>query len=120
MKIDKTELKHSRTIEYFEGDILTEYLTEDGRVILFKWCDQDKDGQIYLVTESTIVDVQCYLEGTLSMSDLLKCDEDSMDCYIVKVKNNTVVEEKAVVMKDVPKLYKPSKDAFYDESLSIN
>lgn len=116
MKINGKEYHYVRTLEYFEGDILTEY-EADGKIYLSKWCDRTSEGEVWIVKEVTPEAVDDYLDKKISMRDLFECDSKA-EAWVVTTKKEDVVKEEKVTMDAVLESYKPTSQAFYDESLA--
>jgi hypothetical protein len=118
MNIDKHQLVFSRTLEYFEGDILSEYSCGD-KVYVKKWCDVDPRGQVSIVTETTKDNIERFLNKEISMRELCGCDTKA-PCWKVVDCGDKVFETTLMTQDQVPELYKPASTSFYDESLAYD
>jgi len=111
------ELTFVRVLEYFEGDILSEYKAARGNgLYLEKWCDREGQINRWLVVRSDHRALAEYLAGKISMYTLMTCGSDGGG-FIVDRQNGTNISVFAIRLNNLPPKYMPDEDAFHDEEL---
>lgn len=109
-----------RVLEYFEGDILSQYKATNGNgLYLEKWCDRHENTTRWLVVRSDHRSLAEYLAKKISMFTLLTNSSDGGG-FIVDRVNGVNTSVYAVRLENLPNLYMPLEDAFHDEELRPN
>lgn len=65
-------LKKVGDIIYFDGPILSHFVSDSGANILFYWADCDKTGNRWLVLEVSESQLNSYLSKEISLQDVIK------------------------------------------------
>lgn len=119
--VDAVPLTFVRSIEEFDGPILSEFRDDSGTPYLEKWvdCSHEHKTSRFLVVVSTPHAIEEYLAGQLSMLDLLTVPNQNVGMLVdTKWKTEEVVRSARVDVRDIPPGYMPDPTAMYDETLS--
>lgn len=109
-------LEFVRDLEAFEGTILAEYRAGDGSVYLQKWCANGPDTTHWLYVRTTAQAVEDYLEGKVSMRNLLLQDDGVGLAADFSRASPWVGEVWRVRLLDLPG-YLPKPGRFHDPDL---
>ncbi len=111
-------LEIARVIEEYEGPILSEYRTTDGRGIRYieKWCTRAGDTDRWLLVRTEQRAVAEYLGRRISMLSLIQGPSDGIG-FIVDRRGDVVVAVFLVHLAELPPVYLPRESAYHDESL---
>jgi len=114
------ELKCSRVLEYFEGDILTELRADnDSAFYLEKWCDSFQNMNRFLIVRANQRSIAEYLAGKIHMQKLLKDSSDGSGFIVDKI-NGIIQDVYTAFLEELPPSYFPTHLAFHDEDLRPN
>lgn len=119
--VDAVPLTFVRSIEEYDGPILSEFRDNSGTPYLETWvdCSHDQKTSRFLVVVSTPRAIEEYLAGQLSMLDLLTVPNQNIGMLVdTKWKTDEVVRSARVDVRDIPSAYMPDPTAMYDETLS--
>lgn len=109
-----------RTLEAFEGDILSEHRAQNGSgIYLEKWCARQGNESRSLIVRAERRPIAEYLGGRISMLRLLTESSDGVG-FLVDRRGGEIVSVFHVVLSVLPAGYLPMDDAFHDESLRPN
>lgn len=98
---------------YFEGPLLSHYVSSKGDDYLFYWVDQDEQDNRWMVLRVSLASLQKYIGKELSLRELIEHPNDGY-LYIVDVDNSLVYHNvKLVQPADLPIDYLPESDSFY-------
>lgn len=105
-----------RDLEAFEGPILSEYEDADGALFLQKWCAYVDGAVRFLVVRSHRLVVADYLNGDMSMLDLLTKPNDDAGWLVDRVGDEVrnVIQAR---VSELPPKYLPKPSAMHDEDL---
>lgn len=109
-----------RSIEEYEGPILSEFRDDSGTPYLEKWvdCSHDQKTSRFLVVASNASAIEEYLAGQLSMLDLLTLPNENKGILVdTKMRTGEVVRSARVDIRTLPTEYMPDSTAMYDETL---
>src|SRR5262245_49164567 len=110
-------LQFVRTLEAFEGPILSEYRAAyGGAVYVEKWCARAHGVSRFLVVRSEERAIAEFLGGRLSMLKLLIERSDGFG-FLVDQSQGETVSVSIVPIDILPKPYLPKPTRFHDESL---
>ena len=118
--IDSVPLTFVRSIEEYEGPLLTEFCDDYGVPYLEKWCtcSHEQKTTRSLVVKSTPRAIEEYLAGQLSMLDLLTHPNQNVGMLVdTKFRTGEVVRSALVDIRTIPPEYMPDPTAMYDETL---
>lgn len=110
-------LSRVRSIEEFDGPILTELVDVHGNAHLEKWCDQRGSVARSLRVQSSHRDLAEYIDGRISLRELLL---NAGVGFLVDVdQTGEIVAAFSIFdIRHLPSEYLPSEDAMHDKSLT--
>ena len=111
------ELHYSRVLEYFEGDLLTEYRVDSGGFYIEKWCDFSDGLNRYLVVKSDMRSIAEYLARKITMTALLNNNSDGFGFIIDRDAMNETVAVYRVLLENLNSKYLPNRDALHNTKL---
>lgn len=111
------DLAFVRDLEAFEGPILSEYVDADGVPYLEKWCAYVDGSVRFLVVRSHRVAISAYLDGGVSMLQLLTAPNDDRGWLVDRVGDEIVRVELRVRVSTLPPKYLPKPSAMHDPDL---
>ena len=101
---------------FFDGPLLSHYVHKSGTNYLSYWVDCDDESERWLVFNSGLTYLQRYVNGDVSLLDLLKGIENGL-IYVVDVNTEgVIIDNKLVQIYDLPESYFPEEDSFFDQS----
>lgn len=106
--IDGVHLTFVRSIEEFDGPILSEFRDDSGTPYLMRWvdCSREQETHRALVVVSTSRSIEEYLAGQLSMLDLLTVPNQNVGMLVdTKWRTGEVVRLARVDIKHTAQLY---------------
>lgn len=109
--LDYMKLNYVRTLEFFEGDLLTEMADENGQVFLKKWADRDT----WVITPASSMNIYNYMLGGLSLFDLMFSNKTEVLIY-----NDKTQEFVVTPILCVPRSYLCSEEAYHDTDLRVS
>lgn len=107
---------------FFEGPLLSHYMSERGDNYLFYWVDSDVYFNRWLIIRTSLETIQLYLEKKIPLYDLIAKPNDGF-LYIVDIDDNIEYHNLKLITPDVlPEDYLPELDSFYEFKIvdSIN
>lgn len=107
-----------RSIEEFDGPILSEYQDIYGTPYLEKWCDFEDGVVRSLWVVSSHRAIEEYLAGRLTMLGLLTLPNRNVGFLIDRNRNQEVVHSTLVDIRTIPPNYMPEPDMMYDADLA--
>lgn len=113
-------LKFYRELEQFDGPLLTEWrdeTTNDHESVPYveKWCDVADGVHKWMLVKVTPLLIETYLEGHITMHDLLSSDDGR--CLIVSRCKDVNAEVEEATVASLPHGYMPTASAYHDPSL---
>ena len=113
IQFDFSNFKKIADLIYFEGPLLSHYVSSKGDDYLFYWVDRDSNDNRWLVLRVSLASLQRYMAGELSLRDLI---ENPNDGYLYQVDVDDAIHYHDVVLvqpSDLPAEYLPSVDSYY-------
>jgi len=112
-------LRWVRSIEEFDGPILTEYADDKGGVYLEKWCAQDATSGVVrsLRVATRHRAIAEYMAGRTSLRTLLTQPNQNAGFLVDVDRAGTIVAGFLVDIQQLPSEYLPDDDAMHDDSL---
>lgn len=109
-------LKFIVHLEYFDGHLLSLFENEEGDIYLYSWCDVDDLHNRWLVLRVTPKTLKSYIEGQLSLRDLIV---NPVDCFLYSLDIDSkfeIVNSYLIQPHNLPELYIPDPDTYYSIS----
>ena len=98
---------------YFEGPLLSHYVSSKGDDYLFYWVDRDDSDNRWLVLRVSLANLQKYVGGEISLRELIESPNDGY-LYTVDVNNDVNYHDvKLVQPSALPEEYLPEADSYY-------
>ena len=103
---------------YFDGPLLSHYMSEKGENYLFYWVDVDDSANRWLIIRTDIFSIQKYIDRKISLYEIIKQPNDGF-VYMVDIDENaTCLQCKLIQVIDIPEDYIPTLDSFFDFELT--
>lgn len=114
IQFDFSKFKRIADMIYFEGPLLSHYVSSKGDDYLFYWVDRDNDDNRWLVLRVSLPNLQKYMVKELTLRELIESPNDGY-LYCVDVDNNINYHNvKLVQPADLPEEYLPASDSYYE------
>lgn len=98
---------------YFEGPLLSHYVSSKGDDYLFYWVDRDDQDNRWLVLRVSLANLQKYIGKEMTLRELIENPNDGY-LYSVDVNNDiTYHDVKLVQPSALPEEYLPEAESFY-------
>jgi len=98
---------------YFEGPLLSHYVSSKGEDYLFYWVDRDDCDNRWLVMRVSLANLQKYIGKEMTLRELIATPNDGY-LYTVDVDNNVRYHNvKLVQPSALPDDYLPETDSYY-------
>ena len=98
---------------YFEGPLLSHYVSSKGDDYLFYWVDRDGSDNRWLVLRVSLANLQKYIGGEIALRELIESPNDGY-LYSVDVNNDICYHDvKLVQPSALPEEYLPEIDSYY-------
>ena len=98
---------------YFEGPLLSHYVSSKGDDYLFYWVDRDNRDNRWLVLRVSLANLQKYISQVITLRELIENPNDGY-LYMVDVNNDVNYHDvKLVQPSALPAEYLPEKDSYY-------
>lgn len=113
IQFDFSNFKKIADLIYFEGPLLSHYVSSKGDDYLFYWVDSDSSNNRWLVLRVSIANLQRYIAGDVSLRELIESPNDG---YLYQVDVDDAVRYHDVVLvqpADLPNEYLPATDSYY-------
>lgn len=99
---------------FFEGPLLSHYVSDKGDDYLFYWADKDDSDNRWLVLRVSLPSLQKYMAKELSLRELIDNPNDGY-LYCVDVDDNLNYHDvKLVQPANLPEAYLPAPDSYYE------
>ena len=113
IKFDFSKLTKVADLIYFDGPLLSHYMSEKGDNYLFHWVDSDDDYNRWIVIRTDIISIQQYLEKKINLRYLTKEANDGF-VYSVDIDDElNYTNIKLVSIEDLPEDYVPTEESYY-------
>ena len=113
IQFDFSNFKKIADLIYFEGPLLSHYVSSKGDDYLFYWVDSDSSNNRWLVLRVSIANLQKYIAGDVSLRELIESPNDG---YLYQVDVDDAVRYHDVLLvqpADLPNEYLPAIDSYY-------
>lgn len=113
IQFDFTGFKKIADLIYFEGPLLSHFVSDKGDDYLFYWVDKDEKDNRWLVLRVSLANLQRYMGKDISLRELI---ENPNDGYVYQVDIDDAINYhnvKLVQPADLPEDYLPTADSFY-------
>lgn len=98
---------------YFEGPLLSHYVSSKGDDYLFYWVDSDSNDNRWLVLRVSLANLQKYIGKDITLRELIETPNDGY-LYTVDVNNDIHYHNvKLVQPSAIPEEYLPETDSYY-------
>ncbi len=98
---------------YFDGPLLSHYMSDKGENYLFHWADADDDYNRWIVLRTDILSIQQYLEKKINLRSLFMKPNDGFVFSVDIDDNINYTNIKLVPVEALPEEYIPTEDSFY-------
>lgn len=113
IQFDFSNFKKIADLIYFEGPLLSHYVSSKGDDYLFYWVDRDDSDNRWLVLRVSLASLQKYMAGKVSLRQLISSPNDGF-LYQVDVDDAVCYHNvKLVQPADLPEDYLPAADSYY-------
>ena len=113
MRFDFSNFKKIEDLIFFEGPLLSHYVSEKGDDYLFYWVDRDEKDNRWLVLRVSMANLQKYIGKELSLRELIENPNDGF-LYSVDIDNDLQYHSvKLVQPSTLPEEYLPEEDSYY-------
>ena len=101
---------------YYDGPLLSHYISEQGDNYLFYWIDSDEECNRWMIIRVNLSTIQDYVNQKLPLFDVIKNRADQ-SVYIADLDSD--INVKGLYFADINDLYEdyfPKKESFYQSS----
>lgn len=102
---------------YFDGPLLSHYISEKGENYLFYWVDADDYANRWIIIRTDIFSIQKYLDKKIPLSSIITSPNDGF-VYVVDIDEDVQYNNcKIVPIAQLPEDYTPTDDSYYKFNL---
>lgn len=102
---------------YFDGPLLSHYISEKGENYLFYWVDADDYANRWVIIRTDIFSIQKYLDKKIPLSSIITSPNDGF-VYVVDIDEDVQYNNcKIVPIAQLPEDYTPTDDSYYKFNL---
>lgn len=113
INFDFSKLIKVADLIYFDGPLLSHYMSDKGENYLFLWVDADDDYNRWVVLRTDILSIQQYLDKKVNLRSLMMNPNDGF-VFSVDIDDDINYSNIKVVPIDaLPEEYFPTEDSFY-------
>lgn len=113
IQFDFSTFRKIADLIYFEGPLLSHYVSSKGDDYLFYWVDSDDNDNRWLVLRVSLVNLQKYMAREMTLRELIESPNDGF-LYTVDVDDAINYHNvKLVQPADLPDDYLPATDSYY-------
>ena len=113
IEYDFSQFKKVADLIYFEGPLLSHYVSSKGDDYLFYWVDRDDSDNRWLVLRVSMANLQKYIGNVLTLRDLIENPNDGY-LYSVDVNNDICYHDiKLIQPSALPEEYLPERESYY-------
>jgi hypothetical protein len=114
IQFDFTNFKKIADLIFFEGPLLSHYVSDKGDDYLFYWVDKDDNDNRWIVLRVNLQSLQKYMAKDMSLRELIENPNDGY-LYLVDVDNQIRYHDvKLVQPSNLPTDYLPDTDSYYE------
>jgi len=115
MKAPPADFDHLRDIEVFEGPLISEFRTDNGRVFLFIWRDRDDEYNRWLAIQVSERDIAMYEARQTTLHRLI---QQARGMFLADADaEGSFVRWYALTREELPDTYLPQEASYFDPSL---
>ena len=113
IEYDFSQFKKVADLIYFEGPLLSHYVSSKGDDYLFYWVDKDDNDNRWLVVRVSLANLQKYIGKGISLRELIETPNDGY-LYSVDVSHDICYDNvKLVQPSALPEEYLPEPGSYY-------
>ena len=113
IEYDFSQFKKVADLIYFEGPLLSHYVSSKGDDYLFYWVDRDDSDNRWLVLRVSMANLQKYIGNVITLRDLIENPNDGY-LYSVDVNNDVCYHDiKLIQPSALPEEYLPERESYY-------
>lgn len=113
LKFDFSKLIKVADLIYYEGPLLSHYMSSKGENYLFYWVDVDDEYNRWVVIRTDIFSIQQYLEKKVTLHSVITHPNDGF-VYTVDIDNDIQYHNiKVIPIDDLPEEYIPTENSYY-------
>ena len=114
IQFDFSNFKKIADLIYFEGPLLSHYVSDKGDDYLFYWVDSDDTDNRWLVVRVSLASLQRYVGRETTLRSLIDSPNDGF-LYVVDVDNDLHYHNIRLVQPlNLPDDYLPEADSYYE------
>ena len=113
IKYDFSKLTKVSDLIYYDGPLLSHYISEKGENYLFHWADADDNYNRWIIIRTDIISIQHYLEKKINLRTIIL---EANDGFVYSVDIDDALNYsniKAVPIDALPDDYIPTEESFY-------
>lgn len=111
---DFNKLIKSSDLIWYDGPLLSHYVTVSGDHYLYYWLEADNDYNRWMLIRTNIEAIKNYVEKKTTLRDLITAPEDGI-VWIADVDDQLIFHNTAMIpLSALPEEYLPAEDSFYD------
>lgn len=111
------KLTHVRDLEYFEGPLLAEFISEQGHTYLFHWVSCDAKAHRWMIYRVTKETVDRYRQLQISLYDLIMSYSEDDFVYFQDRTGGEIFRMSRSLKSEIPDNYLPQGHAMHDPEL---
>ena len=113
IEFDFSKLIKVADLIYYDGPLLSHYMSSKGENYLFYWVDVDNVHNRWVVIRTDIFSIQQYLEKKITLHSIITQPNDGF-VYTVDIDNNIDYHNtKIVPIANLPEEYTPMENSYY-------
>ena len=113
IEYDFSQFKKVADLIYFEGPLLSHYISSKGDDYLFYWVDRDDSDNRWLVLRVSLANLQKYIGKKITLRELIDNPNDGY-LYSVDVNNDICYHHIRLIQPSaLPEEYLPEHDSYY-------
>ena len=113
IEYDFSQFKKVADLIYFDGPLLSHYVSSKGDDYLFYWVDRDDSDNRWLVLRVSMANLQKYIGNVITLRDLIENPNDGY-LYSVDVNNDVCYHDiKLIQPSALPEEYLPERESYY-------
>lgn len=117
MNFDIKNLIKVSDLIFFDGPLLSHYISHRGENYLFYWVDVDDIANRWLIIRTDIFTIQEYLDKKITLYDVITNPNDGF-VYLIDIDDETNFSNCQIVqISQLPDDYIPAEDSFYNFEL---
>lgn len=99
---------------YFDGPLLSHFISPNGENYLFYWCDVDDLFNRWIILRTDLLTIQKYIDKKISLKEVLSQPTDGF-VYVADIDENICYKSIQILLADeIPAEYIPQENSFYN------